>query len=139
MKDKKPAEELYDIRKDPSEVHNLADNPEYSATLKEFRNRLTKWRSNVGDTGVTADFRSGGWPGIYPTRPLAEWLSIRIHVGKSHPAQRPQTRDRPSAPVLPGDEIPQGRENATLKDRVQRSPNPSAKCKPTPFCEIFLP
>jgi len=76
MKEKKPAEELYDIRKDPSEVNNLADNPEYAETLKEFRNRLTQWRAAVGDAGVTPEFRSGGWPGIYPTRPLAEWLSI---------------------------------------------------------------
>jgi hypothetical protein len=76
MKEKKPMEELYDIRTDPSEIHNLADNPEYVKTLKEFRESLAKWRTAVGDVGVTAEFRSGGWPDIYPTRPLAEWLSI---------------------------------------------------------------
>ena len=76
MKEKKPMEELFDIRKDPSEVHNLADNPEYAKTLNDFRSRLAEWRASVGDAGVTAEFRSGGWPGTYPTRPLAEWLSI---------------------------------------------------------------
>jgi arylsulfatase A-like enzyme len=76
MKDHKPDEELYDIQKDPSEVHNLAADPLYADTLKEFRAQLAKWRTAVGDADPTPEFRKGGWPGIYPTRPLAEWLSI---------------------------------------------------------------
>ena len=63
---------------------------------EEFRSRLAKWRSTVGDTGVTAEFRSGGWPGIYPTRPLAEWLSIEsmwenhiLHGGPKPEIARP--------------------------------------------------
>lgn len=76
MQEQKPAEELFDIRKDPSEIHNLAPEPEYAETLKEFRRVLAKWRAAVGDVGVTPEFRSGGWPGTYPTRPLADWLTI---------------------------------------------------------------
>jgi arylsulfatase A-like enzyme len=96
MKEKKPSEELYDIRNDPSEIHNLADKPEYSETLNEFRTRLAKWRTAVGDFGVTPEFRSGGWPGIYPTRSLAEWLSIEamwenhiLHGGPKPAIARP--------------------------------------------------
>ena len=76
MKGTKPDEELYDVRKDPSEVHNLAGDSEYAETLKEFRSQLAKWRAAVGDTGVTKEFRSGGWPGTYPTRSLAEWINV---------------------------------------------------------------
>ncbi len=76
MQDKKPEEELYDIGKDPGEVHNLAGNPEYADMLKHCREKLADWGKKVGDTGVTAAFRTGGWPGTYPTRPLDEWLGI---------------------------------------------------------------
>ncbi len=76
MKDKKPEEELFDIKIDPSEVHNLAADSKYAETLKEFRSQLAKWRVKVGDTGVTAAFRAGGWPGTYPTRSLDEWIGI---------------------------------------------------------------
>ena len=76
MKEKKPVEELYDLQKDPGEVHNLANNPQYAETLKELRNQLAKWRAAVGDRGVTPQFRSGGWPATYPTRTLGEWQGI---------------------------------------------------------------
>ena len=96
MKEKKPEEELYDIRNDPGEIHNLAGNPEFAGTLKEFRSQLAKWRAAVGDQNVTPEFRSGGWPGTYPTRPLAEWLSIEslwenhiLHSGKKPEIDRP--------------------------------------------------
>ena len=96
MKDHKPPEELFDLRSDPSEVHNLADNPMYSQTLKEFRNKLAAWRAQVGDSGVTPEFRSGGWPATYPTRPLDEWMKIEseweenlLHGGKMPDIPRP--------------------------------------------------
>ncbi len=76
MKDRKPVEELFDLQKDPSEIHNLAANPKYAETLKEFRYQLAKWRTAVGDEGVTPEFRSGGWLATYPTRSLEEWISI---------------------------------------------------------------
>lgn len=76
MKDTKPGEELYDINQDPSEIHNLANNPEYVKTLEQFRTSLAEWRKSVGDGDLTSEFRSGGWPSTYPTRPLAEWLNI---------------------------------------------------------------
>ncbi len=76
MQDRKPEEELYDLRNDPGEIHNLAANPKYADTLKELRNRLAKWRTTVGDEGVTAEFRSGGWAATYPTRSLTEWIDI---------------------------------------------------------------
>ena len=38
-----------------------------------MRKALAEWRQQVGDRGVTDEFRQGGWPGTYPTRSLAEW------------------------------------------------------------------
>jgi arylsulfatase A-like enzyme len=36
----RPAEELYDVQKDPGQIHNLADLPEQAAALKQRRERL---------------------------------------------------------------------------------------------------
>jgi len=76
MQPVKPPEELYDLRKDPREIHNVAQDPAYAAVIKEMRAELAKWRKSVGDPGVTAVFRKGGWPTKYPTRSLAEWQGI---------------------------------------------------------------
>ncbi|HET7179537.1 MAG TPA: sulfatase [Chryseosolibacter sp.] len=38
----KPVEELYDLEKDPEEIHNLADDPKYSAVLAKLRADLAK-------------------------------------------------------------------------------------------------
>jgi N-sulfoglucosamine sulfohydrolase len=47
----KPAEELYDLEKDPYEVRNLAPSPEHAATLKEMREALDKWIVDTRDLG----------------------------------------------------------------------------------------
>ena len=39
----RPVEELYDVRNDPHEVHNLAGDPQYADKLQEMRERLDVW------------------------------------------------------------------------------------------------
>jgi N-sulfoglucosamine sulfohydrolase len=73
MADHKPAEELYDLTKDPYEVHNVADDPAYADVKKRLRAELEAWRKSVNDQGVSDAFRKGGWPATYPTHSLAEW------------------------------------------------------------------
>ncbi|UCC97885.1 MAG: sulfatase, partial [Phycisphaerales bacterium] len=51
----RPAEELYDVVKDPHELHNLVDDPEHAQTLRELRQALSDWSQRT-------DFR------IPPTR-----------------------------------------------------------------------
>jgi arylsulfatase A-like enzyme len=43
MADTRPAEELYDLKKDPFEMHNLADKKAYGAKLKELRGQMDQW------------------------------------------------------------------------------------------------
>ncbi len=43
-------EELYDMRKDPFDMDNLADNPEYSQLLGALRTQLAQWCKKQGDT-----------------------------------------------------------------------------------------
>jgi N-sulfoglucosamine sulfohydrolase len=47
----KPIEELYDLKNDPYEVHNIAENPKYKDKLTEFRRALSKWQLEIGDKG----------------------------------------------------------------------------------------
>ncbi|MCD6304266.1 MAG: sulfatase [Planctomycetes bacterium] len=76
MQPHKPKEELYDLRKDPYEVHNVAGDPNYAGVLREMRSQLAAWRKLVGDKGVTEEFRKGGWPATYPTKSLEEWKAV---------------------------------------------------------------
>lgn len=45
-----PAEELYDLEADPHEVHNLATDPKYAKMLEDYRNKVTAWRQQQGDS-----------------------------------------------------------------------------------------
>jgi len=47
----RPSEELYDVVKDPAQVINLANNPEYSTQLKTHRQLLKTWLAK-GDIGA---------------------------------------------------------------------------------------
>lgn len=46
-----PGWELYDLKKDPTEVVNQYDNPKYAKVVKDLKSRLRKLRKRVGDTG----------------------------------------------------------------------------------------
>ena len=46
----RPAEELYDLRKDPLEMDNLAQNVEHADILKSLKRQLVDWCKTQGDT-----------------------------------------------------------------------------------------
>lgn len=98
----KPEVELFDLRSDPHEIHNVADAPAYADVKAELLAELDDWRRNViDDEGVSDEFRAldvfpercpvacmddwveanadnhdfsrFGWPPWYPTRSLEEW------------------------------------------------------------------
>lgn len=50
---KRPAEELYDLSKDPDQVTNVAGDPAYSVALKEQGERLLKILAQAADPRVT--------------------------------------------------------------------------------------
>lgn len=45
----RPPVELYDVQKDPYEMHNLADDPTYAATVSALRERLYQWMRRQGE------------------------------------------------------------------------------------------
>ncbi|MCX7885816.1 MAG: sulfatase [Verrucomicrobiae bacterium] len=52
---KRPAEELYDLTKDPAQIHNVANNPAYAETLKQLRQRVTAWMQSTDDPRAKGD------------------------------------------------------------------------------------
>ncbi|MBP7934940.1 MAG: sulfatase [Phycisphaerae bacterium] len=48
----RPQEELYDLAKDPDEIHNLAADPVHADALKELRARLRAWQEETKDPWI---------------------------------------------------------------------------------------
>lgn len=67
MAPSKPEYELYDMEKDPHQLHNLADDPAFSGVKADLSARLFAWQKEVKDPGVTEEFRQGGGDWRTPT------------------------------------------------------------------------
>ena len=76
MAPNKPQIELFDLRKDPHEVDNVADDPAYAEVKAELLGELEIWRKEViHDQGVTTEFRAAGiFPDKCPTPTVGEWV-----------------------------------------------------------------
>lgn len=102
----KPQYELFDLKSDPHEINNLAENSAYTAKLNELLSAIDEWRTNViNDKAPTKefvaedvfpatnpessvdefvlknkdnyDYKLNGWPSWYPTRSKEEWKEMR--------------------------------------------------------------
>ncbi|MBN2665860.1 MAG: sulfatase [Bacteroidales bacterium] len=51
MASTRPPEELYDVRNDPYQINNLADDPKFLKVLEEFREKHEQWTLTTGDMG----------------------------------------------------------------------------------------
>ncbi|MEM9586471.1 MAG: sulfatase [Planctomycetota bacterium] len=51
----KPIEELYDTEKDPWELTNLADQPQYTERLKRMRDATEAWQDSINDLGLVPE------------------------------------------------------------------------------------
>ncbi len=53
--EKRPAMEFYDLEKDPYELNNLAQQPEYKDMVMQFDKRLKQWMEEENDPGAPSD------------------------------------------------------------------------------------
>ena len=53
-----PAEELYDLKKDPDEIDNLANDPRFEDTKKSLRKELRGHLQRIDDKGLHTDRRA---------------------------------------------------------------------------------
>jgi N-sulfoglucosamine sulfohydrolase len=72
----RPAEELYDVQKDPFELDNLANDPGYAKIKDNLREQLALWMKQQGDKGVDTELRAlerqgpnRKWTPFNPNRP----------------------------------------------------------------------
>ena len=98
--ERKPAEELYDLRADPDEVENLAADPAHGSTLQRFQGALREHLLSVRDLGFLpepelharsgnrAPFDLGQDASRYPLAPILDMADL---------ASR---QDRPALPEL---------------------------------------
>ena len=56
----RPAEEFYDIVRDPYELNNLADDPQYRPLMNSMRKKLEGWMETQGDEGITTEMKALG-------------------------------------------------------------------------------
>jgi arylsulfatase A-like enzyme len=56
---KRPAEELFDLRKDPHQLVNVAGRPEHAASKRELRARVERWMHDTADPRVDPNY--DGW------------------------------------------------------------------------------
>jgi hypothetical protein len=52
---KRPAEELYDLRKDPGQLRNVAAERAHAKALSRLRAQLEEWQRRSGDPRLTQD------------------------------------------------------------------------------------
>ncbi|MEZ5323967.1 MAG: sulfatase [Verrucomicrobiales bacterium] len=55
MADSRPVEELYDLRADPWEIENLADNPDFGQVKAALSAQLEAWQNAINDQGRTPE------------------------------------------------------------------------------------
>lgn len=65
MRTHRPAEELYDTKADPHQIHNLSGEPAHRTTLARMREAVTAWMQRAGDQGLIneAEMIQRMWPG----------------------------------------------------------------------------
>jgi len=68
---KRPAEELYDLTKDPDQIENVAANPEYAAKKKELSEELIGKLEAASDPRLAADppFEHPPFTNVEPAKP----------------------------------------------------------------------
>ncbi|GEP96350.1 sulfatase family protein [Chitinophaga cymbidii] len=65
----RPAEELYDLKNDPAQEHNLVNDPAYKKQLAELKKILSQWRTQTADT--TPEQLSPDWYDRRTSEPVA--------------------------------------------------------------------
>ncbi len=74
----KQDEELYDLKFDPYEVNNIANNPDYKDKLIELRNALNSWQYEIDDKGFINESKliNEFWPNM--TQPVTKPVEITV-------------------------------------------------------------
>jgi len=88
MRTSRPPEELFDVRRDPHQIENLAADPAHRATLERMRAAVTGWMTKIGDQGLIneAEMIQRMWPG--GVQPVTAQPYIVPRTATDPPARR---------------------------------------------------
>lgn len=77
----KPKEELYDVKNDPYELKNLADDPDYKNVLNRLKASHEGWMKEIKDLGFTPEkeMLNAMWPGL--KQPVTEAPVLKTSGG----------------------------------------------------------
>jgi arylsulfatase A-like enzyme len=83
----RPAEELYDMRNDPHQTVNLANDPQHKAALEKMRSLLAEWIADTGDKGQYPESRAALQAvknrfGDYATGPEFDGIEVTEGINK---------------------------------------------------------
>jgi len=81
------SEELYDLKRDPFQVHNLATDRKYAAALADHRARLERWQREIRDQGLESPERYDREMADLPGRNDDETLRNNIALMKTWAAE----------------------------------------------------
>ena len=99
----KPSEELYDLKKDPFELINLAALPEMQDTLVHYRNLLNKWMKETNDLGrIPEDELLAKW---MPDGSAQQLPSLEMEISNSKISLSSNRSDATIVWKLPKDSI----------------------------------
>ncbi|GAA4843107.1 sulfatase-like hydrolase/transferase [Paenibacillus vulneris] len=89
MQNHRPAEELYDCEKDPYEIRNLADHPEYKDVLERMRTALDVWQDKYDVWGGIPEEQMVNqmWPGgVQPAAAAPIYIPINNGLSGVEPS-----------------------------------------------------
>ena len=119
-----PGWELYDLKRDPTEVNNVYDNPEYAKTAKDLKKQLADLRESIGDDDadypemkkVIEEF----WDYDEEARKKAEQISHNYKAkkerGRSSSSSKTSSSSNSKAVTKPGEHIKTAPSEAPLRE-----------------------
>lgn len=98
----KPFEELYDLRADPHQIDNRADDREAAAVLRSLRRVLDRHMLAIHDNGFLPETMAG--EGYFESRdnriyPLKRVMALADHAARRDPARIPELRKQLASDV----------------------------------------
>ncbi len=99
MASTRPPEELYDVKADPFQLKNLADDPKYKATLAEMRLQQDNWAVTINDLGRMneSEMIEMMWPG--GKQPVTDMPYFIVNAPEDRGSKNYQTGGTFSSPM----------------------------------------
>jgi N-sulfoglucosamine sulfohydrolase len=120
MRNSRPAEELFDVQRDPHQIDNIAGDPAHRVTLEKMRGAVTEWMRTIGDQGLIneAEMIQRMWPGgIQP-------VTAQPYIVPRRTPDVPERRPAIAAPAPTEVVIYVPTQGASIGYTTEEGPNP---------------